>query len=818
MSGRQSDVFESAAGLEAERQALHRRLSALDEELFSRGLAERAELARRIATVERNVDWLALKMGLVPAKPEAAVAVTAPVTAPITAPVAPVAPVALVVGEALARASQPVPAPEPPAPAAQAAVSLPQEPAPRIVGQRQLTGAAPLWEWNGAEWVVAEWAPEGTMLPVTGRLTPDRTEVYVGRQLRWVEHEHLAAEAPPAREQVSAQIPTPVRAPASAPLLTPVSAPRTPPRPPVWTRPGFVPKLMALVGAAVTLIGVGFLLVLAAQLGYYGPEARTISALVLAGVLVWLAFVVRRRDPENVGAPILAATGIASAYLSVVASTVFYGWFQPIAGVSAAAVVGLAGLLLARRWDNEWMALVAVLGSLALAPWIGARDIEWTVALMLVVTAVTLYFEHESDWRLFPFARVLPTTAMLLMLASATPVTHPNFPLLVGMTVGLAWLGLLSAVIAPAEPSMATEASEATGETVPTVPGVKGLKAATGQLISIGLLVPMVLPVTQAGLRITSPWQSALVLSLVAVPLIVVGLTPAIHERVRWAAVPLGAGLLMLAGLAATEQQGLGVMALGFGAVYLAIAVKSRSLVNLLVGALLGGGGVLGWLTLTPGFLLEYFAARQGPEQIAQSLVGIAVVVLGGMAARVWLRELTPGMLYWVWGLAIAMGSLAVVFTGAYLGALAGAPAAGFQGGHMVVTSAWMVLCIVFLRRGLATKKDARVWLRLAQTIAGLAVAKLFLFDLSALVAVARVGAFLVAGLLLLFVGTRYAKAWERVHGTPDADEADSQQEPSATALPDWPAPPEPPVPTVPPESETAEASGAQPASFSRPS
>lgn len=143
-------------------------------------------------------------------------------------------------------------------------------------------------------------------------------------------------------------------------------------------------------------------------------------------------------------------------------------------------------------------------------------------------------------------------------------------------------------------------------------------------------------------------------------------------------------------------------------------------------------------------------------------------------------------MLYAVWGLSIAMGSLAVVFTGAWIGVQARDPAAGFQGGHTMVTIAWMVLCIVFLRRGLATKRDATVWLRLAQAIAGLAVAKLFLFDLSTLAAIARVGAFLVAGLLLLFVGTRYAKAWERVHGTPD-------------------------------ESETADESGAQSAAFSRP-
>ncbi len=50
--------------------------------------------------------------------------------------------------------------------------------------------------------------------------------------------------------------------------------------------------------------------------------------------------------------------------------------------------------------------------------------------------------------------------------------------------------------------------------------------------------------------------------------------------------------------------------------------------------------------------------------------------------------------------------------------------------------------------------------------LAGVAVAKLFLFDLAALGGVVRSVAFLAVGLLLLATGSRYARAYERSRPT----------------------------------------------------
>jgi uncharacterized membrane protein len=79
---------------------------------------------------------------------------------------------------------------------------------------------------------------------------------------------------------------------------------------------------------------------------------------------------------------------------------------------------------------------------------------------------------------------------------------------------------------------------------------------------------------------------------------------------------------------------------------------------------------------------------------------------------------------------------------------------AGFTAGHALVSVSWTVVALVLLARGIR-----RPALRVAgMVLVGAAVTKLVLFDLVALDGLARVAAFLGAGLVLLAAGTRYAR------------------------------------------------------------
>ena len=131
-------------------------------------------------------------------------------------------------------------------------------------------------------------------------------------------------------------------------------------------------------------------------------------------------------------------------------------------------------------------------------------------------------------------------------------------------------------------------------------------------------------------------------------------------------------------------------------------------------------------------------------------VLAVALLVAGGRVGLI--RPDTESAPMWVpIGLVGLYGATSLVVTVALL---VSDTRAGFTAGHAVVTVSWTVAALVLLARGIS---------RSALRITGLvlvaaAVAKLVLFDLVALDGLARVAAFLGAGLVLLAAGTRYAR------------------------------------------------------------
>jgi uncharacterized membrane protein len=71
-----------------------------------------------------------------------------------------------------------------------------------------------------------------------------------------------------------------------------------------------------------------------------------------------------------------------------------------------------------------------------------------------------------------------------------------------------------------------------------------------------------------------------------------------------------------------------------------------------------------------------------------------------------------------------------------------------------------MALSVALLLAGLRRYRDQSWVTRTGFVLAAMAVAKLFLFDLATLDGIARIGAFIVTGLLLLGGGTLYAREY----------------------------------------------------------
>ena len=191
-------------------------------------------------------------------------------------------------------------------------------------------------------------------------------------------------------------------------------APR-PPRDASW-----IGKVLAVAGVAVTLIGVVLLLVLAAQAGILRPEIRVGAGAVLAGALVGVAARLNARPGGRVGAIALAATGVAAAYMDVIAITTIYDWVSAPVGLVIAAVIGGGGLTLARRWDSQHLGLLVLVPLIVLAPIVTDGITMLLIAFMLAISAASLLVQLGRDWIWLHAARIAaPTFPLLIALAAA---------------------------------------------------------------------------------------------------------------------------------------------------------------------------------------------------------------------------------------------------------------------------------------------------------------------------------------------------------------------------------------------------------------
>src|SRR5450759_3414340 len=243
--------------------------------------------------------------------------------------------------------------------------------------------------------------------------------------------------------------------------------------PPEPTKPSLsstqiIARLVAGAGALVTLVGIAFILVLAAQYGYFGPAPRTISAAGLGVVLSAGAFVLHRRDPDNAGGPALLATGMAAGFLSLVAGTTLYHLMPGALGLVLAGLLGIAVSVVAALWRSEWLACLAVAAALVIGPWVSG-DVHLGAAFMVVLSAVASIAHLRMRWPVFHLARTLPTTVLLISLASVYGLANSDAWLLVALSGVHAVMAVLSALLgrrAP-EPEQWALASVFVGPTIP---------------------------------------------------------------------------------------------------------------------------------------------------------------------------------------------------------------------------------------------------------------------------------------------------------------------------------------------------------------
>ncbi|MDT8910763.1 DUF2339 domain-containing protein [Amycolatopsis sp. PS_44_ISF1] len=482
-------------------------------------------------------------------------------------------------------------------------------------------------------------------------------------------------------------------------------------------REGAGARVLAWVGGAVTLLGMVLLLVLAVQRGWLGPLPRVLLGAAFGAGLVGMGAGLHRRPAARTGAFALAATGLATLYLDAVAATSLYDFLPTPAGLGAGLAIAVGGLLLAVNWDSSLLATAVVVGCGVCAPLTAGGFTSELVLFLLMLQIATTPVQFRRRWWALSLAAALPPLTTSLIGSALHP---QNVPVAVAASVVSAALALIS------------------------------LRRKENEPFSMAVLASAALPVLVAAALLPKT-ESALLAGGAALVLVATGLLVRGHAG----NVAVIAGLVAALQATVTQFDG-GAVLLG-EAVVLAFAARWTRSRFVLGGALVFA--VIGWLytlvaDVTPSLLI---VARPRTTADLSTALAAAVLLLAVAVALPWaavrLNVLKPaGLTPWLpAGLAALHGAAGVVLCASLL-AIPGRP--GFLTGHALITVSWTVAALVLLLRGI----DVVALRVVGLVLVAAAVLKLVLFDLAALDGLARVAAFLGAGLVLLIAGARYAR------------------------------------------------------------
>jgi uncharacterized membrane protein len=535
--------------------------------------------------------------------------------------------------------------------------------------------------------------------------------------------------------QYSAQYPAPVQPPAMPrpPMLSPV-----PPRPRPERTEGWIGKILAVAGVAVTLIGVVLLLVLAAQAGILRPEFRVAGGALLAVALVAAGAWLYARPGGRVGAIALAATGIAAAYMDVIAVTAIYDWVPAPAALAIAAVIGGGGLTLARRWNSEHLGLLVLVPLIGLAPVVTDGITLLLVGFMLALSAASLPVQLGKDWIWMHAARIAAATLPLLVALAATYLDSRHNSWLAGACGIAAVLAIVGALI---------------------------LLPRTGNRAAMALLTAAgVLPVWCVSLGIermvAALMGAALCAALLAIVLIgLPGVTGVVRQI--WAA--MSALSALIAVTVAFDGYLAGPVLLAM-AVLVAIAGRRDDVARWSAfGFAVVGGGIYSSY-VPPSTLVQ---ATELSTPAAVSTLVTSLLLMASAIAIVWSwvgsGEADGDAVRGMWAGAAAVIVYAVTASTVTAGVLIGGENGGFFAGHMAATICWIAMAAaLFIYAARLTKAERSLPIGGGLALVVAAMVKLFLFDLGTLDGIFRVAVFIVVGLVLLGMGAGYARLLER--------------------------------------------------------
>ena len=265
-----------------------------------------------------------------------------------------------------------------------------------------------------------------------------------------------ALQVPPAR--------APARPPA-APRAAPAPAPAAPRVPRITAADLQDARVLAWAGGIVTLLGIVFISVLAADRGWVSAELRVILGALISVALYGAGLVAYRRYDRTWAALAAAGTGIAGAYVTIAAAAAVYDFLGKPAALLAAAFVAAVGVATAVAWDTQTTAVLGLVGAMA-----GTAVLEggFTVVgtgLAAVVFAATVVLTVWKRWLETMVIGGLTGVALTAGLLGSQDVGDDTGSAVVaGAFAALFVAGAIGHEVRPARPRFGAELVPAAGE------------------------------------------------------------------------------------------------------------------------------------------------------------------------------------------------------------------------------------------------------------------------------------------------------------------------------------------------------------------
>ena len=263
------------------------------------------------------------------------------------------------------------------------------------------------------------------------------------------------ASTPQSRVSVPPAAAEPLRA-AEALRVTPPRPPQppAPPRPPRRTAADLArdwdllgARGFAIVGGAVTALGIVLLFVLAANRGWITPAMRVGIGVVASAAAVGAGFWVRSRYGQLQASVGAVGAGICGSYACLAAAAARYDLVPDWLALPLAAVIAAVAVAIALAWSSELVAVLGLLGA-ALAPGLQAIDTGMTspaAAFSVIVLAATVPLAILRRWSTLLVSTAAVVTGQVAWLAHASH--HAADAGTVAVVAALVLVGLAAAVL-----------------------------------------------------------------------------------------------------------------------------------------------------------------------------------------------------------------------------------------------------------------------------------------------------------------------------------------------------------------------------------